>query len=285
MDRITEILAKLGSMGHTSDAMPKTPEEWEKARADSFNTSVGTLNEEDGYDCKKCHNKGWIMKAVQLDNGTWSTASHHCKCMKVRTAIKRMQKSGLKNIIKDYTFPKFEAAEAWQQTIKDAAMQYAKNPEGWFFIGGQSGAGKTHICTAICRDFLMEGKEVKYMLWRDDVVKLKNAVTDLEQYERLVDQYKRVEVLYIDDLFKTGTAADGTPQRPTGADINVAFEILNFRYNDPKLLTVISSECTIDSIIDIDEATGGRIFEKAKHAFSLKPDRRRNYRLRGVTEL
>lgn len=285
MDRITEILAKLGSMGHTSDALPKTPEEWEKARADSFNTSVGTLNEEDGYDCKKCRNKGWIMSAVQLENGTWSTESRHCKCMKVRTAIKRMQKSGLKNIIKDYTFPKFEAAEAWQQTIKDAAMQYAKNPEGWFFIGGQSGAGKTHICTAICREFLMEGKEVKYMLWRDDVVKLKNAVTELEQYESLVEKYKRVEVLYIDDLFKTGTAADGTQQRPTGADINVAFEILNFRYNDPKLLTVISSECTIDSIIDIDEATGGRIFEKAKHAFSLKPDRRRNYRLRGVTEL
>lgn len=283
MDRITEILAKLGSMGHTSD-LPKTPEEWEKARADSFNTSVGTLNEEDGYDCKKCHNKGWIMSAVQLDNGTWSTESRHCKCMKVRTAIKRMQKSGLKNIIKDYTFPKFEAAEAWQQTIKEAAMQYAKHPEGWFFIGGQSGAGKTHICTAICREFLMEGKEVKYMLWRDEIVKLKNAVTDPE-YESLVEKYKRVEVLYIDDLFKTGTAADGTRQRPTGADINVAFEILNFRYNDPKLLTIISSECTIDSIIDIDEATGGRIFEKAKSAFSLKPDRSRNYRLRGVTEL
>ena len=283
MDRITEILAKLGSMGHTSD-LPKTPEEWEKARADSFNTSVGTLNEEDGYDCKKCRNKGWIMSAVQLDNGRWSTESRHCKCMKVRTAIKRMQKSGLKNIIKDYTFSKFEAAEAWQKTIKEAAMQYAKHPEGWFFIGGQSGAGKTHICTAICREFLMEGKEVKYMLWRDDVVKLKNAVTDPE-YESLVEKYKRVEVLYIDDLFKTGTAADGTRQRPTGADINVAFEILNFRYNDPKLLTIISSECTIDSIIDIDEATGGRIFEKAKSAFSLKPDRSRNYRLRGVTEL
>lgn len=283
MDRITEILAKLGSMGHTSD-LPKTPEEWEKARADSFNTSVGTLNEEDGYDCKKCHNKGWIMNAVQLDNGRWSTESRHCKCMKVRTAIKRMQKSGLKNIIKDYTFPKFEAAEAWQQTIKDAAMQYAKHPEGWFFIGGQSGAGKTHICTAICREFLMEGKEVKYMLWRDEIVKLKNAVTDPE-YESLVEKYKRAEVLYIDDLFKTGTAADGTRQRPTGADINVAFEILNFRYNDPKLLTIISSECTIDSIIDIDEATGGRIFEKSKSAFSLKPDRSRNYRLRGVTEL
>ena len=283
MDRITEILAKLGSMGHTSD-LPKTPEEWEKARADSFNTSVGTLNEEDGYDCKNCRNKGWIMSAVQLDNGTWSTESRHCKCMKVRTAIKRMQKSGLKNIIKDYTFSKFEAAEAWQKTIKEAAMQYAKHPEGWFFIGGQSGAGKTHICTAICREFLMEGKEVKYMLWRDEIVKLKNAVTDPE-YESLVEKYKRVEVLYIDDLFKTGTAADGTRQRPTGADINVAFEILNFRYNDPKLLTVISSECTIDSIIDIDEATGGRIFEKAKSAFSLKPDRSRNYRLRGVTEL
>ena len=52
----------------------------------------------------------------------------------------------------------------------------------------------------------------------------------------------------------------------------------------PKKLTIISSECTIDDILDIDEAVGGRIFERAK-AFSLKPDKRRNYRLRGATEL
>lgn len=281
MERIQEILKKY--MGNTCD--PRSQEEMEKFKADSFNESEGSLNESDGYNCPVCKNKGMILRAAQNDNGSWTTISRDCKCMTVRRTIRRMERSGLKNIIKDYTFGKFEAADDWQKVIKDAAVAYAKNPEGWFFVGGQSGSGKTHICTAICRELLMDGKSVKYMLWRDDVVKLKNAVTDYEEYSSMIQQYKDVDVLYIDDLFKTGKATDGQKQVPTAADVNAAFEILNFRYNNPKLITIISSECTINDILGIDEAVGGRIFERAKRSFSIKKDAAKNYRLKGVTEL
>jgi DNA replication protein DnaC len=168
--------------------------------------------------------------------------------------------------------------------ILSAAMEYAKNPEGWFFLGGQSGAGKTHLCTAICREFLLAGKRVRYMLWRDDVVKIKGAVTDSEEYSKMIEQFKTVDVLYIDDLFKTGKAADNSIQKPTGADINVAFEIINYRYNNPALLTIISSELTEDELIDIDEAIGGRIYERAK-AFTIGKSRERNYRIRKAVTL
>ena len=283
MEKLQEILDKLNYMGYISE--PLDPEELETLKAESFNSSSGNLNEEDDYECDICHNKGLILRAVLTDRGYWTTVSRECKCMSVRRTIKMMKKSGLKNIIKDYTFDKFEDSQPWQKTIKDAAVAYAKNPVGWFFIGGQSGAGKTHICTAICREFLLTGTAVKYMLWRDDVTKIKNLVTEADEYQKLIDVYKKVRVLYIDDLFKTGRSADGTKQRPTAADINVAFEILNYRYNDPKLLTIISSECTVNDILDIDEAVGGRIFERSRKAFSLKPDKSRNYRLRGEVEL
>lgn len=262
---------------------PMTPEERAKNEAESFNLSSGSLNVADGYNCDKCRNRGLIMRAFET-GGVWSTVCSECECMKIRTTIKRMQRSGLKNIIKDYTFAKYQAVEDWQIKLKDAAVKYADNPSGWFFIGGQTGSGKTHLCTAICREFLLNGRAVKYMLWRDDVVKLKGAVNDTDTYASLMDAYKRTEVLYIDDLFKTGKGADGQKQQPTAADINIAFEILNYRYNNPALLTIISSECTVNDIIEIDEATGGRIFERAE-AFSLKPDKRKNYRLKGVVEL
>lgn len=262
---------------------PMTPEERAKNEAESFNLSSGSLNLTDGYNCDKCCNRGLIMRAFD-NGGVWSTVCSECDCVKIRTTIKRMQRSGLKNIIKDYTFAKYQAVEDWQVKLKDAAVKYADNPSGWFFIGGQTGAGKTHLCTAICREFLLNGRAVKYMLWRDDVVKLKGAVNDTDTYASLMDAYKRTEVLYIDDLFKTGKGADGQKQQPTAADINIAFEILNYRYNNPALLTIISSECTVNDIIEIDEATGGRIFERAE-AFSLKPDKRKNYRLKGVVEL
>lgn len=283
MEQLQAVLKRL-NMARGCNVQPRrTPEEIEQARADNFNRSPGDLNEFDGYDCPVCHNKGVIMLVV-APSGRWSTATKDCKCMKTRKTIRQMQRSGLKNVIRDLTFSKFEATEPWQQTLKQAAMDYAANPTGWFYIGGQSGIGKSHLCTAICREFLLAGREVKYMLWRDEVTRLKALVTDGDEYHKLMDTYKRVEVLYIDDLFKTGRDKDNNPQRPTAADINVAFEIINARSLDPKLLTIISSECTTNDLLDIDEATGGRICEKAQ-VFSIATDRTKNYRLRKVTEL
>ena len=97
MDRIQEILKKY--MGNTCD--PRSQEEMEKFKADSFNESEGSLNESDGYNCPVCKNKGMILRAAQNDNGSWTTISRDCKCMTVRRTIKRMERSGLKNIIKD----------------------------------------------------------------------------------------------------------------------------------------------------------------------------------------
>ena len=278
MYQIQDLMRELGNTGITSKGMPeKETQQW---FADMENKREGNLHEGDGYNCPVCKNKGYIIKVNEYMGG-WQQVHANCKCMEVRNNIQRMKKSGLKNIIKDYTFDKFEASEPWQQTIKNAAQEYAKHPEGWFFLGGQSGAGKTHLCTAICRELLLSGKRVRYMLWRDDVVKLKGAVTESDEYTRLIDEYKNTEVLYIDDLFKTGKAADNTVQKPTGADVNVAFEIINYRYNNPALLTIISSELSQDELIDIDEAIGGRIYEKAT-AFSIGKNRERNYRIRKV---
>jgi DNA replication protein DnaC len=273
-------MAKISNMGHGCK-LP-SPEEMERLKVKWFNESEGDRNQDDGYDCKICRNKGVIMDLVEED-GSLHRVSRECRCVATRNSIMRMRRSGLKNIITEYTFDKFETGEEWQKTIKDAAVAYAKEPQGWFFIGGQSGCGKTHICTAICREFLLNGKEVIYMLWRDDVVKVKGAVNDHEVYGDLIEKYKKAGVLYIDDLFKTGKGPDGATQRPTGADVNVAFEILNYRYNS-KMPTVISSECTIADLLDIDEALGGRIAETAK-VFSLKPDRSRNYRLKKAVEM
>lgn len=282
MDRMAEILNR--AMASTFDREPPKPGELEKYKADCYNRSEGQLNAQDGYNCDKCHNKGVTVRAYQDDIGAWKLIYTDCECAEVRRTIKRMKASGLKDIIRDYTFAKYQAIEPWQKQIKDAAMAYAKEPNGWFFVGGQSGSGKTHICTAICREFLLAEMPVQYMLWRDDVVKLKAAITESESYKALIARYKDTKVLYIDDLFKTGKSQDGAPQRPTGADVNVAFEIINYRYNNPELLTVISSECTINELLDIDEAVAGRIVERAR-AFSLGPDRKKNWRLKGATAL
>ena len=281
MEALQGIIQKLG-LETTFEAM--SPRDYEQFKVDSYNATEGNRHEEDGYSCSLCKNKGHIIKLIDREDGSFQQVFTDCRCSDIRRSIMRMQRSGLKNIIKDYTFEKFEDTEPWQKALKEAATEYAKHPEGWFYLGGQSGAGKTHLCTAICREFLLEGRKVVYMLWRDEIVKLKGLVNEAEEYSKLVDKYKKAEVLYIDDLFKTGKNPDGAVQRPTGADVNVAFEIINYRCNNPELLTIISSECTEDDLLDIDEAVGGRIIEKAK-AFSIARDRKRNYRLKKAVTL
>lgn len=283
MDRLQEILAKFGS----ATSFEMSEKDYEQFKVDGLNSAVGNRNEEDGYDCPLCKNKGYIAKLVE-DNGHYSHCFTDCKCNEVRRSIMRMKRSGLKDIIKDYTFDKFMDTEPWQKAIKESAMEYAENPEGWFALCGQSGAGKTHLCTAICRKFLLSGKRVVYMLWRDEIVKIKEAAKggedDNDSLRDILDKYKNAEVLYIDDLFKTGRNIDTSLIKPSVADINYAFEIINYRYNNPDLLTIISSELTEDELLDVDEAIGGRIYERSK-TFTIARDRKRNYRLKRAVTL
>ena len=251
--------------------------------AEAYNKREGNLHEQDGYTCDKCKNKGYIAKAVWTEFGYWTRVDYECECMPIRRNIARMYKSGLRDVIGRYSFDTYEGTAPWQQTVKQKAMTYVNTQiansgeANWFFIGGVSGAGKSHICTAICRALLHNGKGVRYMLWRDESVKLKATVNDAVQYEKMMQELKTVEVLYIDDFFKIGQM-DGGIQKPTAADISLAFEILNYRYNHADKVTIISSESTLEEIFAIDAAVGGRIGERSMgYAINLS-GKEKNYR-------
>ena len=78
------------------------------------------------------------------------------------------------------------------------------------------------------------------MAWRDKVAKIKALSLDNDRRAEILQVYKTVQMLYIDDLFKIGRSADGTAT-PTAADVGIAFEILNQRYIN-HLTTIISTE-------------------------------------------
>lgn len=196
--------------------------------------------------------------------------SKKCDCMKKRNSIRRINNSGLGNMVRQYTFSSYQTVQAWQAEAKEKAEAYVKNPNGeWFFAAGTPGTGKTHLCTAISVELINCGHDVLYMLWRDTVTNLKGHITDGAVYKQLLDEYKRAEVLYIDDFFK-GTV--------TAADKNLAFELINSRYNDSTKLTLISSERNVNDLLTIDEAIGGRIKERSKNFYIKTP--KEDWRLR-----
>lgn len=264
----------MGKLEHGYDPLAHA-----KMKADSVNETAGDLT---GVDCPKCKNRGRI--AYPKDNGTSDIYIEECSCMTMRRCIWKMERSGLRNVIRDCTFGKFEATQPWQEKAKRMAQEYAENPVGWFLACGQSGSGKTHLCTAICRELLLAGKQVVYMPWRQDVAELKAMSMDGDARWKKLDELKKAEYLYIDDLFKTGANAEGLA-RPTAADIGLAFEIVNYRYIN-HLPTLFSSELLPEALLEIDEATAGRIVELAKGCtLAIGKDHGKNYRLKGVVML
>lgn len=225
------------------------------------------------YNCPKCKNKELV--AVLDADGNFTTVM--CDCKPIRQSIKRAEKSGLKKLLDLKTLDCFTTTEKWQEGIKFKATEYTKQDNGsWFYIGGQKGSGKSHLCTAMVGEFIKQGKDALYMLWRDKVVELKANVNNFNEYDRLMQEYKNVKVLYIDDFYKTDSE-----NKPTQADKNIAFELLNFRYNNPDSITIISSELQIRDLLAIDEAVGSRIYERSKdYQINIAPDINKNYRLR-----
>lgn len=242
-------------------------------KANTINTTPGNLT---GYDCQVCLNRGNI--ATPKEDGSISVRD--CDCMKIRRCVWAMERSGLKDVIRNYTFERYRDTDEWQKPIKAGAMVYADNPVGWLLFCGQSGSGKTHLCTAVCRQRLLSGDEVIYMPWRDKVAELKAMSLDNEHRAAIIKGFKTAQILYIDDLYKM---ADGS--LPTPADVGLAFEIINYRYTQ-HLTTIVSTERTPQELVEIDEATGGRIIEMAGgNVYSIGKDQKRNYRLRGVTSV
>lgn len=247
------------------DCKPLTSEE----RAEGYNSRAGSFT---GYDCQKCRNKG---NRMEIRDGAEYMVE--CECMDIRRSQARLERSGLADMIEENTFEKFETRAKHQAVMKDMALEFCKDEKGWFYIGGQPGCGKTHICTAIVKDLMDKGHAALYMLWLDEATNLKAIKLNEEEYEKAINRLKTTPVLYIDDFFKT---QDG--RAVTAADVNIAFEILNYRYNNKGMITIISSEKSLHDLIDIDEALGSRIYQKCgKYKLTIGRDANKNYRLRG----
>lgn len=237
---LAEILAKAQSLSETG-ASNLTYD-----RAAIVNSITGDLGE---LDCPKCKNRGWIAY-----NDGDGVVYERCDCMPKRRALRGIRESGLSALLEDYRLDNYETPEPWQESALAKARQYAEDPgKSWFYIYGLPGTGKSHLCTGICGALLESGHDVRYMLWRDVSRELKAVVNDTA-FNELAAPYKRCAVLYIDDFLKGGMG---------DADKRLAFELLNSRYNSRRP-TLISSELSIDAVLDWDEAIGSRIYERAK---------------------
>lgn len=133
----------------------------------------------------------------------------------------------------------------------------------------QVGSGKSHLSIALALNLLNAKIRTVYMLYRDVITKIKQNVIDEKKYASMILKYQVCEVLLIDDLFKG---------RLNESDVNIMFEIINYRYLN-FLPIIVSSEFTIEKMLEFDEGIGSRIYEMSKdYVVEIKNDIRNNYR-------
>lgn len=215
--------------------------------------------------CLKCGNKRQIQS---LDENGF-VVTKICDCVQ---AMKDNHDCKTAHFTDD--FDSFVVYEKWQQDVLNKARIFARQHNSWWFIGGQCGAGKTHICTVIGNELIREHKIQTYRInWSDFIQKVKNRAVDgdVSRLEQYLNKAIYCDVLYIDDLLKTYSQAD----------INYLFQIINARYVANRI-TMISSEKTIEQIAEIDEAIASRIVEKCTKDFvlTIARDKTKNWRLR-----
>ena len=261
---ITQKMANVSSEEYEADRQRRNYEA-DLRKIEILNAGEG---EAKYFDCRICKNKGII--AFMNEYGFPSYKD--CECKKKRECYRMMERSGIHpEMLRKFTFQNFEDNELWQKDMKFKAMQYAKSDlSEWLVLSGQSGSGKTHLCTAVSKHLLSQGHEVRYMLWSE----IARRLTQLKYKEAEFDDFYReitdAEVLYIDDFFKSHK------------DPLLAYDVINARYlAREKRPTIISTEMNLDAIRNIDEALAGRIRERSEnYCYQIKQDPKRNYRYR-----
>ena len=243
-----------------------------EAKVRTYNETPGA-EDGSGIDCPVCRNKSFV---AYIPEGEDRLVTRYCDCRSRRITALRLKQCGMLDRARSCTLERFRTDNPVQKRLKQLTEQWLREGNGcWLLICGQSGAGKTHLCTAaFVRMVADRGLEGAYMLWRPELRQLQSGLYR-EQAEQRLEQFKRAPLLYIDDLFKCG-GGEPIPDR----ELRLAFEVLDHRYSN-SLVTILSMERSFQSLMDLDQAIAGRIRERCgPYMLNITPGQGKNYRLK-----
>ena len=223
--------------------------------------------------CKLCNDLGYIITVVD-----GIEYFKECTCRELEKAEKRLKASGISDEFLKKGFKNFDDRNMpLLQKAKNIALDYCKRFDeikntrnNSIMFMGQVGSGKTHLSMAVCNAIMEHYKTaVLYMPYREAITKIKQTIGDEINYQREMSRYKNVSVLMIDDLLKG---------KSTEADVNILFDIINYRYINNKPM-IISTEKLLNELLDFDEGIMSRVAEMAKGHWIEITGREYNYRI------
>lgn len=241
----------------------------------SANFSTEKQEKKHDYSCPDCRDRGIIL----TDNNT----ARICRCQGQRRLERLFESSRITPAFRAKTFENFrtDGRPAAVKTMYKCARNYAERfselrdqENNWLVLLGEPGSGKTHLSIAVANVLLARKVPVLYFQHVEGMGELKDILRDEEgRIKTKLEEMKHAGLLIWDDLFKG-------KERPRDFEIEIAFEVLNYRYLN-LLPTVISSEKTHEELLEIDRAIGSRIIERSRGHMVLVQGSEANYRLAG----
>lgn len=226
------------------------------------------------YRCPICKDqKGFIFDLNGAD--TWIK----CECADRQLAIDRMNRSGIieedrNRTLADYNTFGEKALQEAKETVKRYMVAFPTikaERNNSLLIMGRSGSGKTMLgIIAAMHIIKAHATGLRYVSYRDMIMHLKQNIMDEYKYNLELQKLYDAPVLFIDDLFKG---------KITESDVSIMYGIINARYLK-RMPLIISTECSVDRLMEIDEAIASRLIEMSKGHIIMFGADIKNYRMR-----
>lgn len=159
---------------------------------------------------------------------------------------KLLCQSGIKRRFRQRTFPNFRTDTPGRKKNYRIAKEYADNfayhqaKGDGLYIEGTNGTGKTHLAAAIALQLIHEGVPVICKTSSDLLLDIKKSFDgDGMRESDILDIYKRVDLLIIDDLGK---------EQCSDWSMSTLYSILNDRYEDMKP-TIVTTNYNADALV------------------------------------
>lgn len=176
-----------------------------------------------------------------------------------RTSNLQVDGVGLFNMFlyKEMRFQTFDTDSRIRQEAENLAnalnraREWAENPDGWLYLMGEYGSGKTHLAAAIAYDAYERGLEVMFTTVPDllDYLRLAFDPRVNARFDKRFHEIINVQVLILDDL----RLASATPWAK-----EKLFQIIDYRYLS-RSPTVITSSETME---ETDERLATRLMDR-----------------------
>lgn len=262
----------------------------------NFKTAVDELNEMyferlnrliQTSNCKKCGDTKWKPQKDEYGNYKTNTVGMilemPCNCLIEEQNVKMLKRSGLFERVKANTFAKYVPKNDKQKEAKKKAIQFTKDfKDNWLVLTGMTGTGKTHLGIAAWNEVqrenvskgIVKGIRAEMIVYNDLIAKitLGKRFNEEESSFQIIEKYKHVSILLIDDLFRDNVNKES---------VEWIFQILNYRY-DNKLTTIITTNHDYFELARINEPILGRMHERAQRGIywaHFEEDKKTNHRL------